>query len=1815
MDRHTVYQRPRHGLYNRYANYRVSIKGGVCNADLGRTLELPVRPVGQRRLITNEDYCDHKEGLEKRLDSYNCKVSGCANMTQPQDQPLTLRSGRHVERNTLSPLPDSNYDTAEEPNLDEIRNESSTSSKEEGENEKESEKNNSDQTNHGPRMSKDERIRRDRGEIYPHCAGDPNPIPQEAPKKAQTANQKVLRDYSLEMLIAYKRTKLRGELLWHTFVMGFRPHTIRSWTPSSTLEWFDLLTSRGVHVATDKSRTMKELIVDILYRDEHIKHVPDDDDETEKDKQPKPNQENKGGAEAEKDSKIVGSAGKAAKPNEDVPDPKPTRPVRTEKGDETEDAIKHIQVDDRETKPGIDPSEESDSSSDDEGSGDEKRKRSVSKNSPDTPKRQTSYSHDNKDHEEGYEDSQRGLGSNGRDLVKAFIGQSAYSGSYQENLEEVLDIYDELAEMCEVNPRQKRRAMAVILKGPARAYFARHGRTLETYEDAIDLLRRRYNNKEKQSRLLNEWQQMKLTKAMRDKPEQSEIDVFQSFATRAMEIQRQLGEEYQGDRYLRDRLQEAVDIPSIRDFLKDRPARTSQNLINRVANRLSDRPKTAGAVYANWTIGAIDSEDDDAYYGLGQRYGGDAKRQVKSFVKKGTGGYNRGENSRIRKRPKWMRGVKGCFVCRRDHMANQHHSRDEVTRAINKLKQKLPTVFLSQEDTAYISELFKEEHGHGESNEEKTGEAEADWAGTDENGSDTDSDLAFYADADLKHLQVNLANASFMHALNVEAGRSDIAMVARLETNDKPVGFEGLKVDTGANRSSIMSARQYGAYCETFGLIGNVRPSEKRVKGIGGRQVVVGVANIQIPFDKLGLIIDVWFAILDADVPTLLSLRDLWINGLDISIQECVIKLGQKKQELEMVNFFLVYKWQPGVLSYALYTEKELRTIHRTFGHPSIKATTSLLKRASGDELDTKTRKSIEAIASACNICQRNAGTPRRFKLTVGTSGLRFNHSVQIDTMFIRSKAVLHMVDVATHFSAACFLRSQSSEDIWKAILANWIYSYAGPPDIFHVDQGSAYISKEMRSNMETYGVRIREAPIETPGSIGIVERYHGPLRAAFERIWDDMDGCLTEADCLRMAIFSVNSTIGPEGLCPTLLVFGLIPRPARKVPSHTQIMRASAIEGGMQAAEKIQAKARIQFGLRHTGGPKGDEASTRLRQLPAGSPVLVYRTTTRKWEGPFIFISVEDETAIVQTGRGRRIFRSNCVKPTTPSALDDDEINAREEQNDEQEHMAMATNTIEEDTALDCKKGDEKKNRRIITAREDFRGSRRKEIEGLLQEGTFEIASRRDLPEGTRVFGSKFIDQLKRAGDAIRKKSRLVAQNYQDADAVKIATKAPTVQRFSQRVLLSLAASSTNMDLCTRDVTQAYVQSDKRLERPVFIKPPPEMGLSPDTVLRVVRPLYGIPESGLHWYLTYLEYHTEQLGMRRTTVDPCVFVRRDGGELSGLIALQVDDSLTVGTKEFLEEEKEAARQFKTKERTTINNKPTTFNGVRICKIDNVITMDQQDKIEKLETPSTQKGFTSKRAMCQYIGVCTRPDTCAPIQLIAPGKNDTSKTEYNVLRKIVNHLKATKERGLKFVPINMKTARLVLFTDSSFANATDFKSQLGFLLLIVDDNHRANIVHYGSSRCRRVTRSVMASELHSLTMGFDNAYVVQHLLMEITGRLLEIEAYIDSKTVFDVVAKQGRTGEKRLAIDVSALRESYACGELARLGWIQGKTNPADMLTKIPNSLGENALTDIMQSNTVRVNAIGWATVQGSAKHDDEETSGTHEDPMHNKEA
>lgn len=57
-----------------------------------------------------------------------------------------------------------------------------------------------------------------------------------------------------------------------------------------------------------------------------------------------------------------------------------------------------------------------------------------------------------------------------------------------------------------------------------------------------------------------------------------------------------------------------------------------------------------------------------------------------------------------------------------------------------------------------------------------------------------------------------------------------------------------------------------------------------------------------------------------------------------------------------------------------------------------------------------------------------------RFKLTIGSEELKFNHHVQVDKMWIYEKSAVHMLDTAAHVIAERFVKRQNEMEFWRAI-------------------------------------------------------------------------------------------------------------------------------------------------------------------------------------------------------------------------------------------------------------------------------------------------------------------------------------------------------------------------------------------------------------------------------------------------------------------------------------------------------------------------------------------------------------------------------------------------------------------------------------------------------------------------------------------------------------------------------------------------------------------------------------------------------------
>jgi hypothetical protein len=102
--------------------------------------------------------------------------------------------------------------------------------------------------------------------------------------------------------------------------------------------------------------------------------------------------------------------------------------------------------------------------------------------------------------------------------------------------------------------------------------------------------------------------------------------------------------------------------------------------------------------------------------------------------------------------------------------------------------------------------------------------------------------------------------------------------------------------------------------------------------------------------------------------------------------------------------------------------------------------------------------------------------------------------------------------------------------------------------------------------------------PVETYNSIGKVERYYSLLQQVYKIIYDELRGTRTIIEIiLQIAIKTINDSIGPDNIIPTLLVFGAYPRITDSLLLLLIIIkRAETIRKAIKEIRYLHAKQHI---------------------------------------------------------------------------------------------------------------------------------------------------------------------------------------------------------------------------------------------------------------------------------------------------------------------------------------------------------------------------------------------------------------------------------------------------------------------------------------------------------------------------------------------------------------------------------------------------------------------------------------------------------------
>ena len=137
-------------------------------------------------------------------------------------------------------------------------------------------------------------------------------------------------------------------------------------------------------------------------------------------------------------------------------------------------------------------------------------------------------------------------------------------------------------------------------------------------------------------------------------------------------------------------------------------------------------------------------------------------------------------------------------------------------------------------------------------------------------------------------------------------------------------------------------------------------------------------------------------------------------------------------------------------------------------------------------------------------------------------------------------------------------------------------------------------------------------------------------------------------------------------------------------------------------------------------------------------------------------------------------------------------------------------------------------------------------------------------------------VREYKKKPEGIVPKTRICGIGTQTHDPRDVETSSPVLSREMLRIILILSLSLSWL-VSIFDISQAYTQADKLQESETIYLLPPVDASGCETwcrhhLWRMVRPLYGIKDSGLKWWRTLDSYLRLSGGMTNNTYDPSLY-------------------------------------------------------------------------------------------------------------------------------------------------------------------------------------------------------------------------------------------------------------------------------------------------------------------------------------------------------
>ncbi|OLQ07092.1 hypothetical protein AK812_SmicGene9563 [Symbiodinium microadriaticum] len=467
-----------------------------------------------------------------------------------------------------------------------------------------------------------------------------------------------------------------------------------------------------------------------------------------------------------------------------------------------------------------------------------------------------------------------------------------------------------------------------------------------------------------------------------------------------------------------------------------------------------------------------------------------------------------------------------------------------------------------------------------------------------------------------------------------------------------------------------------------------------------------------------------------------------------------------------------------------------------------------------------------------------------------------------------------------------------------------------------------------------------------------------------------------------------------------------------------------------------------------------------------------------------------------------------------------------------------------------------------------------------------------------------------------LKASARLVVPGYKDITAYGLRKDAPTASRTSQHLLFSVAASKfqDGWRMGTADVKSAFMKGERYMEgtRELYVKNVEVRGDSPSLPVgrklsRVLKGVFGLADAPREWFLR-LRKSVVRRGWRTSTMDAATFFlwsQDSTPRLLGMLCSHVDDLLFCGGPEAWSSIRELGDELGF---GSLEENAFVYCGKRVAQdlASGEVTVSMKEYHQNLKevrlpssrrrdpdaslTPGEHKQLRALVGSLQWLVAQVRFDAGFLLSAL-----QAETPTVNTLLKINQLIKLFKETGdfeLRFRPLDLRNAGILVVTDASLGNVTRtgavgsqplerVYSQSCYCVLLAEaslmrgEKGRFTVLDHRSHRLQRVCRSTFAAELLGVEEGTDAGQYCRGHVAELQGYDLghrgvdcildniDMVIVTDAKDVYDKGNSDTPSygSQKSLAFTVAWLRGMLGRGNTA-LRWTATENMFVDCGTK-----------------------------------------------------